>query len=305
MRKLLVLIFLVLATNLIAKKLMAQTSTPHPRVLVVMAHPDDESVISVALYKIAKEQHGTVDLFVITDGEAGFKYSSLAEQYYNLKLADERDGKANLPRIRKRELMNAGKILGISRYYFLSQPDAHFGLNEREPLDTSWNVRIIKKQLRQLLLKNSYDYVFCLLPSQDTHGEHKAATLLALNVIGMLPASRRPVVLGALTQNKTDTLFRFSQYKDYAETKVIADTPLFKLDRTTSFSYKNRLNYKVIANWEIAEHKSQGYTQMTMNDGDLEEFWYFSINGDPGFDKCSNLFNLLSQPPIPYQANQR
>jgi len=305
MHKLLVLLFIFSATNLATAKLMAQSGNTPPHVLVVMAHPDDESAISVTLYKIAKEQHGTVDLFVITNGEAGFKYSSLAELYYNLKLADEKDGKANLPRIRKQELINAGKILGVSQYYFLNQPDAHFGLNEKEPIDTSWNVQLIEKQLKQLLLKHNYDYVFCMLPTPGTHGEHKAATLLALNVVVLLPANQRPIILGANTRNKTDTTTRFSQYKNYAETKVITDTPLFKLDRTTGFSYKNRVNYKVIANWEIAEHKSQGYTQMTMNDGDLEEFWYFSLNGNHGIEKCAKLFNLLRQVPVPFHANYK
>ena len=61
---------------------------------------------------------------------------------------------------------------------------------------------------------------------------------------------------------------------------------------------RNRVNYKVIANWEIAEHKSQGFTQMTMNDGDLEKFWYFKLNGQAGIDKCRKLFELLKQ--VPY-----
>ena len=59
-----------------------------PRVLVVVAHPDDESVLSVTLYKLAKEQYARVDLFVITNGEAGYRYSTLAEQFYGVSLAN-------------------------------------------------------------------------------------------------------------------------------------------------------------------------------------------------------------------------
>jgi hypothetical protein len=59
----------------------------------------------------------------------------------------------------------------------------------------------------------------------------------------------------------------------------------------------NRMNYKVIANWEIAEHKSQGYTQMTMNVGDLEEFWSFSLNTPARLDWCRSLFEGLKTPP--------
>ncbi len=61
-----------------------------PRVLVVVAHPDDESVFSVTLYKFAKEHNGLVDLAVITNGEAGYKYSVLAEGIYGKKLCNER-----------------------------------------------------------------------------------------------------------------------------------------------------------------------------------------------------------------------
>ena len=77
----------------------------------------------------------------------------------------------------------------------------------------------------------------------------------------------------------------------------MGDKPLVTVDRTASFSFKNRINYKIIANWEIAEHKSQGVTQMSVNDGDLEEFWYFKLNGSAGIEKTRELFNLLKQTP--------
>ena len=64
----------------------------------------------------------------------------MPENYYGLELTDEKTGSENLPRIRKQELMNAGKIIGMRNIYFLDQKDAHYGLDEREPLDTTWNV---------------------------------------------------------------------------------------------------------------------------------------------------------------------
>lgn len=290
----LVIIMLTMGCFLSSK---AQQVYHTPRVLVVMAHPDDESEFSVTLYKIAKEQHGLVDLFVITNGEAGYKYSTLAEKYYGLNLTNEKVGRTNLPRIRKKELMNAGNILGINKYYFLDQPDAHYCLNETEPIDTSWNVPAVKNKLKQVLLSNHYDFVFCLLPEPMTHGQHKAASLLALNVVNELAADNRPLVLSAMTRNLADTSIKFSQYTHYTETQTVTAAPLFRVDRTASFSYKNRVNYKVIANWELAEHKTQGATQMTMNEGDLEEFWYFTQNGKAGIEKCTSFFNTLKNTP--------
>jgi len=267
------------------------------RVLVVIAHPDDESILSVTLYKIAREYHGLVDLFVITNGEAGFKYSTLAEGYYGVALTDEKTARSKLPDIRRQELKNAGKILGISHYYFGNQRDDKYCLNEKQPLDSCWNIPLVQSKLHKVLYSGNYDFVFCLLPEATEHGAHKAATLLALQQVAMLPPAKRPIILGAYTRNKADSILHFTGYLNYTSTKTEADTALFRIDRTTSFSYNNRLNYKVIANWEIAEHKSQGATQMTMNDGDLEEFWYFSQNDSSGIELCHKVFNALQRTP--------
>ena len=162
MRNIIIFRLLVFPLLFTIAKVTAQNAAPGPHVLVIIAHPDDESTFSVTLYKIAKEQYGKVDLFVITDGEAGYKYSTLAEQYYHCDLTDKKAGKINLPAIRKKELRNAGNILGISHYYFEDQPDAHYGLDEKEPLDTSWNVSLVKKRLNHILSDEHYDFVFCL-----------------------------------------------------------------------------------------------------------------------------------------------
>ncbi|PTQ98283.1 GlcNAc-PI de-N-acetylase [Mucilaginibacter yixingensis] len=278
----------------------AHAQTPL-KTLVIIAHPDDESMLSVTLYKLAKEQHGQVDLFVITNGEAGYRYSTLAEQYYGLKLTDAADARKNLPAIRKKELHEAGEVLGISHYYFGNQADSHYSTDEHEPLDTSWHVPAVKQQLHQLLIQNHYNYVFCLLPEADTHAGHKAATLLALDVVASLPANERPIVLGAALRNKADDVKTFKQLAAYERTTAISTAPSFSVDRTTSFSYRNKINYKIIANWELAAHKSQGATQMTMNDGDLEEFWYFKINSPEKLAQTAQLFERLSQSPYVQQ----
>ena len=98
---------------LTAGKLIGQQKVQQPKVLVVIAHPDDESIVSVTLYKIARGHNGRVDLFVITNGEAGYRYSTLAEKYYGVKLTDEANARSRLPAIRKRELKNAGSAYHI------------------------------------------------------------------------------------------------------------------------------------------------------------------------------------------------
>src|SRR5262245_31305394 len=76
-----------------------------PRVLAVFGHPDDETVFAATLYKIGSYLGGTCDAVVITDGEAGFKYSTLAEALYGAELTDERVGRSALPAIRRKEML--------------------------------------------------------------------------------------------------------------------------------------------------------------------------------------------------------
>ena len=269
-----------------------------PSVLIVIAHPDDESGFAATVYKITHELHGTADLFLVTNGEGGYKYSTLAESIYGVELTNEKIGRANLPKIRKQELKNAGKIIGISNFFFMDQKDAHYGLDEREPLDTSWNVPLIQKKLHEVLTKTHYDYVLCLLPVPETHGGHKGASLMALRAVKDIPEKDRPIILGGGVSMKGDTTVRkFTQLKEYTETHTDFATSQFSVDRTTKFGFKNALNYKIIVNWEIAEHKSQGVMQMGMGYGDIENFWYFSENAPGGMDKAKALFEKLKVAP--------
>lgn len=270
-----------------------------PRVLIVIAHPDDETGFAATIYKITKELHGVADLFLVTNGEGGYKYSTLAEAYYGKELTDEKVGREFLPQIRKQELQNAGRIIGIRNFTFMDQKDAHYGLDEHEPLDTSWHVGQVQARLRDVLAAGNYDYLFCLLPVPGTHGGHKAATLLALRTVRDLKTGKKPIVLGGGIGRKGDSAAHFSQLKNYTETKTLVDTPLVSFDRTVKFGYKNSLDYHIIVNWEIAEHKSQGTMQLAMNAGDYEQFWYFAINGKAGVAKTKALFERLKI--VPYR----
>ena len=289
------LVLLLCATAIPA---IAQTAPIPPKVLIVIAHPDDETGFAATVYKITKELHGTADLFLVTNGEGGYKYSTLAEEYYGKELTDEAVGRKYLPQIRKQELQNAGRIIGIRNFYFMDQKDAHYGLNEREPLDTSWHTQWVRERMAQVLKDGQYDFVFCLLPVPGTHGGHKAASLLALQSVRAMQG-KRPVILGGGGWSIGDSVQHFRQLKDYTESRVLGDTAKFYVDRDAKFGYKNSLDYHVIVNWEIAEHKSQGTMQLFMNRGDREQFWYFSLNGNEGLAKTYDLFEQLKKVPYP------
>jgi N-acetylglucosamine malate deacetylase 2 len=111
------------------------------RVLLIVAHPDDEYEVAGTVYRITKELSGTVDQVIITDGEGGFRYSLLAGRYYKFDLTNEPVGRKKLPGIREREARRAGNILGIRHQWFLHEPDEHFTLDAEEVLQKSWNTK--------------------------------------------------------------------------------------------------------------------------------------------------------------------
>jgi len=287
MKKIFLLLFALVS-------LSAHAAENAPKVLIVTAHPDDETGFAASVYKITHDLKGKVDLALVTNGEAGFKYSTLAEDIYGAELTDEAVGRELLPTIRKREIMAGGKIIGIRNYYFFDQKDTHYTLDCDTVLSQVWNVKWVREKLKELILREKYDYIFCLLPTSDTHGHHKAATILALQSLGELEPAERPIILGCTVSEKNDTTkVKYNGLFGYRLTAVLSGKPSFFFDRTQKFGFKDNLNYKVVVNWLIAEHKSQGVMQLGMNRGDIENFWYFDVNPPSEMPKVEKFFESL------------
>lgn len=281
-------------------------ATP-PKVLIVTAHPDDESGMAATVYKITQELGGVVDLSVITNGEAGYKYSLFAEGIYKQNLTTEAVGRKYLPAIRRKELRAGCNWVGIRKIHFFNQLDTYYTLDADSVLTRVWNVMKVKQVLTQQIKKAQYDFIFCLLPTQETHGHHKAASILALETVKNLPVGiKKPIILGVSGGTKTDTLIpAYSGLPQYPITRITEAKPSFMTDRTVSFGYKNKLNYKIIANWLIAEHKSQGTMQTYMNQGDYEHFWFFDINNPADKPVAAQLFQQLKlHTPAPYNPTK-
>ena len=171
-----------------------------PRVLAVVAHPDDETAFAGALYKITTHLGGVCDLVVLTNGEGGFKYATLAERVYGAELTDESVGRAELPAIRKREMVDAARILGVRSVEFLGQTDHRYTTDVSEVLGEGaavWNLALVRRELAEALAEERYDFVFALAPSTTTHAHHQAATALAAEAVLARPEGSRPVMLVA------------------------------------------------------------------------------------------------------------
>jgi LmbE family N-acetylglucosaminyl deacetylase len=264
------------------------------RALIVVAHPDDEFCFAATVYEITHNLGGTVDQLVITNGEGGYRYSLLAEPYYGLALTDEAVGRAALPEIRKRELMEAGHILGITNHFFLDELDKRYTQDVEEVLGEHWNAGAVLNEVERRIGSGNYDFVFTLFPSPQTHGAHKAATLTALTAAQQM-AGRKPVVLGCqLARSGGETQPSWSGFQSARHPFTVLPE-VYSTDRTVKFGFRNALDYQMIVNWVIAAHKSQGQFQNAVNRVDHEEFVILESGASDERGRASTLFHALTE----------
>lgn len=264
-----------------------------PRILGVVAHPDDEIAFGGLLFKAATHLGARCDLVVITNGEGGFKYATLAESMYGAELTDEAVGRARLPEIRKRELRESANYLGVSSVRFLDEADHRYTTDIDEVLGANakvWNLARVRRELDRVLEQGRYDFVVGLRPREQTHAHHKAATLLAAEAVLHQPAERRPVMLVVgVTEHTKATPLEFA-----ANDGGLAVGP-FVFDRTQKFGHQDKLDYRVVINWAIAAHKTQGTMQLLVGRGEREEYFLFGEQRLEGARKTAALFERLRE----------
>lgn len=275
---------------------LAAQAEAGPSVLIVTAHPDDDAMFAATVYKITHDLGGKVDLALITDGAGGYRYSTLAEPIYGLELTDREVAQQYLPAIRKQELMAGGKIIGIRNYFFLDQPDAGYTTNVDSVLHYHWDPAFVEDRLYNVMNTWDYDFVFAHLPIEPFHGHHKAATILAIRTAQTLPTEKRPVVLGSFISGPEMPAPEFEALPGFPVTRLMPNVDAFSFDRYQTFGTNNRLNYQIVVNWLIAEHKSQGTMQLLVNTGSIENFWIFEVNGPEAVAKTQRLFTRINRP---------
>lgn len=283
-----------------AKTLLTKPRRPSPsagpKVLLVVAHPDDEYYCAAIVYRLTQELNGTVDQVVVTNGEGGFRYALLAERIYGHALTQERVGRARLPAIRRDEAVRAGRILGVRAHHFLDQPDVAFADDLTASIDVVWDRPLIERELDRLLETGGYDFVFTVLPTEDTHPHHRAAALLALERVARMHEATRPVVLGCTYRSSAadpDT----SVLPEHPRMRVLGGMPVFSFDRRHKFGFDAALDYAVVVHWMMAEYKSQGLFQTAYGVDDTEDLWYFRSNASGGLAKAASLFRRLRPAP--------
>jgi hypothetical protein len=278
-------------------------------VLVIIAHPDDETLFAGFIHALTHKINATVDLVCITNGEGGFRNSAPSESLYgNLQLSKESIGREHLPRIRKQELLDSGKILGIRKYFFYDQFDLKYDRDVDLVLSTQWNKEWIIQLLEQTIKTGNgaygYDLMLIMMPSVQSHGHHTASGLLALETIKRLQQNKStdrkiPIVIGGseffLTEPPTYTLNQLAEISSITSNE-------FQFDRTWKLSNSNNIsNYQMIVIWVCSEHKSQGgliADTLTTLARKYEQYFYFSINNEINdqirIELIENLFKQLT-----------
>ena len=277
---------------------LAAAETAPGKLLIVVAHPDDEYALAATTYRLVREWGWTADQAIITDGESGYRYSALAETHYGVGLAKDGDGRARLVSIRKEEVQRAGKILGVRHQYFLEQKDLGFDTVAATAQSGNWDLPHLRSFLAGLLTQERYDAVFTLLPTAETHGHHRTAAFLALDAVSNLPPGERPMIFGAESRSKSDPPLMFAELPGQPLTRTVDPSPAVTFDRESSFGYHNALNYQIVVNWVIAEHKSQGLFQNDYGKEESEQFWLFEASGEDAIEKLPHLRTLLRTSPV-------
>jgi len=156
--------------------------------------------------------------------------------------------------------------------------------------------------LTSLLEREVYDLILTLLPTDDTHGHHREATILALEAVANLPEDRRPLVLGAAPAVTSNTGIGFAGLPEQPVTRTIDCSPLIRFNRRARFGYRDALSYQIVVNWMIAEHKSQGLFQNHAGEHESENFWGFAVSGRDAIRRVGRLRAQLHLPetrPVP------
>lgn len=290
-------IFLILLLFSPTTGTKAQELDYKPKVLLVTAHPDDDAIYAATVFKTTRLLDGVADLAIMTNGEGGYHYSTLGNYIYGKQLDKEEVGRAYLPGIRKKEVMAGGEIVGIRNYYFFEQKDKQYTEDVQKALDM-WDADWIEGRLQEIIEEEQYDFIFTMLPQSGTHGHHKASALLALRAVENLPPAQRPIILGTTIFRETDGTTDFTMLDGFPLTRVSQDHAPLKFDRTQKFGYEKRLNYNIIANWVIAEHKSQGTMQLFMNGAKVEVYLFYDINQDSDYAKAKTFFDAVDEADI-------
>lgn len=143
-------------------------------ILVVLPHPDDEVFpMSGTLSKYIHEG-AYVTYVCLTLGEMGRNLGNPA--FAN---------RVSLPSVRKQELENSCKIIGIQDLRLWGYHDKTVEFEAFEPLD---------QRILEIIEEVKPDLVYTFYPGHGVHPDHNACGAAVIRTVQRMPAEKRPIV---------------------------------------------------------------------------------------------------------------
>lgn len=274
-------------------------------ILVIVAHPDDETEVTGYLARAIFDEHKRVAVIFGTRGDGG---GDAAGQAQAAALGAEREIEAR----------RAVGVLGITDVWFLGGPDTP-GQDVLRSLET-WNhgsaldqaVRLVRLTRPEVIMTWLPDYV-----AGENHGDHQAAGVIATEAFDMAgDATAFPEQLSAPRDhdnigNLTEGLHPWQPKKLYYFTD--ATNPDFQSGKGPKYSTEDqspskKTPYYKIAAEEMSYHLTQGDTgQMAVAAIKSGDYKYFRqpvllisgksyVNGS----ETGDIFQGITENPIPF-----
>lgn len=167
----------VLAVLLLAGAALSQVSTPDERyktdILLVVAHPDDDTLVTSYLARAIFDQHKRVAVVYCTRGDSGGN-SEAREHARALGLVREIEGRRAL------------SVLGITNVWFLDGRD----ISSQNVLVSlgAWPSGSVLEQMVRIFRLTQPEVVITWLPSSvagENHGDHQASGVIATEAFDM------------------------------------------------------------------------------------------------------------------------
>ena len=242
-------------------------------ILVIVAHPDDETAVSGYLAKAIFDEHKRVSVIFGTRGNGGGNEAGFEQ-------AD------SLSAVREIEAREALATLGVLHVWFLDGPDTP-GQDVLRSLETWHHGEALAKAVRLVRLTRP-EVILTWLPlyvAGENHGDHQASSVIATEAFDLAgnptvfpeqlsqPRDRRSInnLTEGLRPWQPKKLYFFSDasHTDFQE----GQGPKFDL---TAISPSKKVSYARLAAEEMAFHLTQGDTGQfaidALKKGDLKPF---------------------------------
>lgn len=223
-------------------------------ILLVVAHPDDETVVSAYLAREVVDEHKKVAVVYATRGDGG-----------NNDVGPEQA--MAMGEMREAEAREAVKTLGIENVWFLQGLDTP----SQNPLNSleRWGHGACLNQLVRLVRLTRPSVILTFLPDFTTgenHGDHQAAGVLATEAFDLagdptvFAEQVSPVTNPEGTMNLTEGLRPWQPEKIYyfynpSHDIFAGQGPQYRSDETSPSRHES---YGMIAAEAFAKHRTQG-----------------------------------------------